>query len=284
MRPLLLGVCALLAMAPLLAAAPPSLPAEARADARLARAYAALTAAYGEAIGPVTRHASGHWLVQINGSEVLFEDGREKDFPTLLNAPDVEDTFNQVYPLTNPTDSLPKNFDPGRFRVEPMFQALYGHDARAVEAGCTTVLFCGQKVRFSQRCGAADALTKVSAELEKLFAKSPGLRVYTRELGGTFQWRTVAGTTRLSNHSFANSIDLNVSKAAYWKWDGGKRLATFTRSGFPQEIIEAFERHGFIWGGKWYHYDTMHFEYRPELIAYANAHPAPSAPGPAGNE
>lgn len=28
----------------------------------------------------------------------------------------------------------------------------------------------------------------------------------------------------------------------------------------------AFERHGFIWGAKWYHYDSMHFEYRPELL------------------
>jgi len=26
----------------------------------------------------------------------------------------------------------------------------------------------------------------------------------------------------------------------------------------PQEIVDIFERHGFIWGGKWYHYDTMH--------------------------
>jgi len=32
------------------------------------------------------------------------------------------------------------------------------------------------------------------------------------------------------------------------------------------EVIQAFERHGFIWGGRWYHYDTMHFEYRPELL------------------
>jgi hypothetical protein len=26
------------------------------------------------------------------------------------------------------------------------------------------------------------------------------------------------------------------------------------------------EEEGFIWGGKWPMYDTMHFEYRPELI------------------
>jgi len=34
-------------------------------------------------------------------------------------------------------------------------------------------------------------------------------------------------------------------------------------------LIAIFEDHGFIWGGQWYHYDTMHFEYRPELIEIA---------------
>ncbi|NUM57423.1 MAG: M15 family metallopeptidase, partial [Bdellovibrionaceae bacterium] len=29
-----------------------------------------------------------------------------------------------------------------------------------------------------------------------------------------------------------------------------------------------FESEGFIWGGKWNHYDTMHFEYRPELFPH----------------
>jgi hypothetical protein len=34
----------------------------------------------------------------------------------------------------------------------------------------------------------------------------------------------------------------------------------------PQEVVAIFEKRGFIWGGKWYHFDTMHFEYRPELL------------------
>ena len=34
----------------------------------------------------------------------------------------------------------------------------------------------------------------------------------------------------------------------------------------PQKIVDAFEAEGFVWGGRWYHYDTMHFEYRPELL------------------
>ena len=31
-------------------------------------------------------------------------------------------------------------------------------------------------------------------------------------------------------------------------------------------VIDTFEKYGFIWGRKWYHYDAMHFEYRPELL------------------
>ena len=45
------------------------------------------------------------------------------------------------------------------------------------------------------------------------------------------------------------------------------------RDRMPPEIVDIFERHGFIWGGKWYHYDTMHFEYRPELLLAAGVKP-----------
>jgi hypothetical protein len=34
----------------------------------------------------------------------------------------------------------------------------------------------------------------------------------------------------------------------------------------PQEVIAAFEREGFAWGGKWDFFDNMHFEFRPELF------------------
>ena len=33
-----------------------------------------------------------------------------------------------------------------------------------------------------------------------------------------------------------------------------------------ETIVKVFEKYGFIWGGRWYHYDTMHFEYRPEFL------------------
>jgi len=30
--------------------------------------------------------------------------------------------------------------------------------------------------------------------------------------------------------------------------------------------VQLFESERFIWGGRWYHFDTMHFEYRPEFF------------------
>ena len=62
-------------------------------------------------------------------------------------------------------------------------------------------------------------------------------------------------------HSLAAAIDINTAYAAYWLWPRAAAADIL-----PAQIINIFERHGFIWGGKWLHYDTMHFEYRPELL------------------
>ena len=36
----------------------------------------------------------------------------------------------------------------------------------------------------------------------------------------------------------------------------------------PKIVRDIFESEGFIWGGKWTVWDTMHFEYHPELIKW----------------
>jgi hypothetical protein len=62
------------------------------------------------------------------------------------------------------------------------------------------------------------------------------------------------------------AIDINAQWSDYWRWRrpvGGKSPH---RNRIPGEIVEIFEKYGFIWGGKWYHCDTMHFEYGPELL------------------
>jgi hypothetical protein len=58
-----------------------------------------------------------------------------------------------------------------------------------------------------------------------------------------------------------------LKRSHYWRnAKPGKGGAYAYRNEIPMEIVRIFEKHGFIWGGKWHHYDTMHFEYRPELV------------------
>jgi len=53
--------------------------------------------------------------------------------------------------------------------------------------------------------------------------------------------------------------------SAYWRWQRPPAPLRW-RNQIPQAIVDAFEAEGFVWGGRWFHYDTMHFEYRPELL------------------
>jgi hypothetical protein len=112
-------------------------------------------------------------------------------------------------------------------------------------------------------------LAKVGEKLSRILAQDPGLRSYLFPLGGSYNRRQIAGTDRLSPHSWGIALDLHKGK--YWRW--GKNLGPMEllalQTAYPWEIVAAFEEQGFIWGGKWYHYDTMHFEYRPELFAKA---------------
>jgi hypothetical protein len=86
---------------------------------------------------------------------------------------------------------------------------------------------------------------------------------------GTYNCRVIAGTTRLSEHAFGAAIDIATRYSDYWRWSRSRNDALAWKNRIPMAIVETFERFGFIWGGRWYHFDTMHFEYRPELIALA---------------
>ena len=161
-----------------------------------------------------------------------------------------------------------RNEDPGRIRSEELLKAMYGSTAKEVEKNLTTITWCpklvGSKVRVSRINGADKQLQKISDELDK----HPELKKYLTG-AGTYNWRKIAGTDRLSAHSFGIAIDLNIKYSHYWQWDcrcKNEDVDLKYKNLIPQKIVDIFEKHGFIWGGKWYHYDTMHFEYRPELL------------------
>lgn len=209
-----------------------------------------------------------NYLIWKDGTKMKFDDGIiNKKFEILLNKPDLQDQMELVYNQNIKLDTPKINSDPGRIRFLPFFMKMYGSTRKEVEANLTTILFCGQKVRVSTINNVHEKLKKISTELEKekKWAK------YLENIGGTFNWRKIAGTERMSMHSFGITIDINVKYANYWRWnvankkENGKRPILY-KNKIPLKLVQIFEKYGFIWGGKWYHYDTMHFEYRPELL------------------
>jgi hypothetical protein len=205
-------------------------------------------------------------VVMKDGTKIVYDDGKVKDFRARLTTPDLEDMLSLIYIPGKIVEPPDKDYDPGRFRVTPFFQAVYGKTREAVKANLVSVEFCGRPVPFNRQNGAAQALQRVGRELASLMKEKPRLKKYVFPVGGTFVWRSIAGTKRLSPHSFGIAIDLNPKEGAYWRNRGRGFDATTHLRGYPIQIVNLFEKHGFIWGGKWWHYDSMHFEYRPELL------------------
>ncbi len=208
-----------------------------------------------------------NYIIWADSTKMIFDDHKNKSFDELLNNPDIQDMFKYPY-RTGKIDTPQVNYDPGRIRNEAFFRKMYGNSAEEVRKNLVPVKWLPSSVNktiyVTNINGVNKALQAVSDELDTI----PELRKYVERLGGTFNWRVISGTNRLSAHSFGIAIDINVKYSNYWRWDmkynGGKIIF---HNKIPLKLVEIFEKHGFIWGGRWYHYDTMHFEYRPELLA-----------------
>jgi hypothetical protein len=205
----------------------------------------------------------GAWFARLpDGTRLPFDDGKDKTFDERLVAPDVEDVFLIPYrpgPIRAVTD---ENDDPGRIRLEAVFTATYGPRPAAEQVRTT---FLGMPVRMHRLV--VPALGRVATRLEQARRADSSLAPFLRKLAGGFAARKIAGTDRTSAHAFGIAIDLDKAHSDYWRWEKSPPLRW--RNRIPQAIVDAFEAEGFIWGGRWYHYDTMHFEYRPELLESA---------------
>jgi hypothetical protein len=248
----------------------PALPDEPTAPAASASGISARLAA---AYPGIVKGIEGNDVVFADGTKLPFDDGKGvKPAADWLEHPDIEDMFRHAYPDGAAYMTPGKDFDPGRARNEAFFTKVYG-DCRkgSFDKNLKNVVWLpkkwGAKLPFSKINGAADHLKAVSDELDQLPKK---FDVDLFPTAGTYNCRKVAGTKALSPHGFGIAIDIALKHSAYWRWDGAKPDGTITyKNRIPIEVVNIFEKHGFIWGGRWYHYDTMHFEYRPEMMATA---------------
>lgn len=246
------------------------MPALAATDSLPAPALNRLVRAYPEHL----LKAEGNLLYWKDGTVMTIDDGHIKDEQMMFDSADIED---QVWSL----DYMPGYYpdtpgygcNPGTYRCIPFFQKMYGSTEEEVRKHLTVLWWPsekgGQKLVVTKVNNVHLKLKAIAAELNA----RPHLKSYITRIGGGFNWRMVAGTQRPSPHSYGIAIDINTKYAHYWQWDHPDHKTDETiemnlcwRNDIPWEIVEIFEQYGFIWGGKWYHYDTMHFEYRPELL------------------
>lgn len=257
-------IVALAALRPVNAQAPPA--AQAPETGLDAEALARLVAAYPSTLQGV----DGNELVFRNGTRMLIDRRRvASTHEDLLAHADLKAMLAQPYGLGQLGRVPDVNEDPGRARATEFFQKIYGDCFKGgVAADLVDVVWLptkwGKPLKFSKLNGAAARLEAVSRELDTL---PSAFDRFLLPPAGTYVCRPIAGTQRASAHGFGIAIDLAVAHSDYWQWAGFKvGDAVRYRNRVPFEIVEIFERHGFVWGGKWYHFDTMHFEYRPELV------------------
>lgn len=168
--------------------------------------------------------------------------------------------------------------NPPRRHEEFLGRLLQAGSRAETEAHIVRMEVAGFTVTVHERL--AEPLARVSEELRALRLADPAVTAFLAgltEMNG-YNYRYVEGTHSRSFHSYGLAVDL-VPKSyggrhAYWMWAMSKVRDFWTvpyerRWMVPAPVVEAFERNGFVWGGKWLFFDTMHFEYRPEILLMA---------------
>jgi hypothetical protein len=256
----ILAILCFLAAASISASRMPLPAQENRVDTALDR----LVASYPDALAA---HDSGtvRWR---DGTVMPVKNDGGKPFAEILRHASIIDQMRIPYP-PGPLERPPApGADPGRFRNSAFFKKMYG-DCRTSEVLPHLVSLkwlpktWGHSISITSVNGVDNHLAAVSAEIDELPQK---IKRAAYPIAGTYLCRPVADTGELSPHAYGIAIDLNLAFSDYWYWRPHDGTVAY-RNRMPEEIVTIFEKHGFIWGGKWYHFDTMHFEFRPELLS-----------------
>ncbi len=288
---LLLLLCLLLAGGPARAVEPEARDPQAPQAPQAVSAVEALARAYP---GRVQEAAfrDGDWAVRVDGSWFYWAQAR------LLPA-ELRGQWERFapyrfysYPAELPPARLPdpelrerlravveRNEASPPERHEGLLSGLYQAGSRGqTEARLVSLDFLGLMVSVHRL--AAPALSAVAAELGRLRETDPQVRTFLsglKSLAG-YNWRPIDGTRSRSYHSYGIAVDLvprsYAGRQVYWRWsmehDPDWYATPYARRWMvPEAVVRAFEARGFVWGGKWLFFDTMHFEYRPELLLFS---------------
>lgn len=158
--------------------------------------------------------------------------------------PSLDDTIAQAQLKTLLGDFWIKRGTSGALQVDPSWKA---QNVGVVNLPIVGSVTCNTTVA---RAAASALQDLVDTGLGSLIHKTD-----SRKFGGCFTARVTRSLTgnsghNLSRHTWGAAIDLNPTDNPY----GGP-------SKMDQRVIDAFHRHGFVWGGTFIVPDPMHFEY-----------------------
>lgn len=240
----------------------------------LKRDVLVLMMAYPTFVKGVELSAGNPYLVMASGLKILYDDQKVKTYDEKFAQADIQDMLEQLYPLTDTTGIAALNIDPGRFRVYAFFNDVFGATKEKTSANLVKVTFGTQNLSFTQLNGAHLAFKKATDLASALAIKEPSIKAYMYPSSGTYNYRVISETNVLSMHAYGIALDMRFNDQDYWQWANlTKAEARIVQ--YPKSLVKIYEDQGFIWGGKWNHFDTVHYEYRPEIILKARYFSAP---------
>ena len=92
-------------------------------------------------------------------------------------------------------------------------------------------------------------MPQLRAALMEVQTAGLGAEIHPDEYAGCYYPRFIAGSTKLSNHSYGLALDFNVP---------GNQRGTVGE--MDRTVVAIFKKWGFAWGGDWNYTDPMHFE------------------------
>lgn len=159
-----------------------------------------------------------------------------------------------------------------------VLETLFGRTEAEIRRHGRSATFLGHRVFVNTLL--LEPLEAVEHEIRDAARGDPAVAHWIDELDVVYSFasRSIAGSGSRSFHAWGMAVDLRPAsyggRHVYWRWSrardrkGWSRIPIGQRWAPPRAVVEAFERQGFVWGGKWFHFDAIHFEYRPEIILY----------------
>ncbi len=195
-------------------------------------------------------------------------------------APDFDEEFVEMMRMRYAGDGPGDEIWIERGRHQAFYEALYGVSSlQEADRAMRRTTFLGFSVRVHPML--IEPLRRVEADIHASSDGDASVSAFIRNIRqiSGFYWRDIFGSASRSFHSYGTAVDLLprnwLGGFGYWRWAQQSGIVEWwslplhRRFTVPQPVVDAFERHGFVWGGKWIGFDPIHFEYRPEVIRYA---------------